>query len=53
MNNPMYLQYQPEHEDSFSTEVGGGCDAGMTQELMGGFYDPGAAGHVERRGARS
>ena len=40
----MHLRHQPERVDLFPTEVRGGGDAGMSQELVGGLYDPVAQG---------
>ena len=40
LKDSVHLRHQPEHVDLFPTEVRGGGDAGMSQELVGGLYDP-------------
>ena len=36
----MDFRYQPEHKHPLPAEVSGGSNAGVSQELVGGLYDP-------------
>ena len=40
LEDTVYFWDQPEHVDPFPTEMRSGGDAGMSQELVGGLYDP-------------